>query len=161
MPITRFITYQCLVGFLLMAVIVSQATPVQAARSSKPKEREIVVVGSKIKDVVDEAGLVISDRVVLTLSNRLVDSLHDAFTRAEKNRRYLLISQDISYCGQPDAEEEELLDEESLMRFVPERGFDLGPNFLSALNNQANWLLDLAIKRAKANERSTIESYDF
>ena len=104
MPITRFITYQCLVGFLLTAVIVTQATPVQAARSSKPKE--IVVVGSKIKEVVKEAGLDISDRVVLTLSNRLVDSLHDAFTRAEKNRRYMLISQDISYCGQPDAEEE-------------------------------------------------------
>ena len=159
MPITRFITYQCLVGFLLMVVIVVQATPVEAARSSKPKE--IVVVGSKIKEVVKEVGLDISDRVVLTLSHRLVGSLRDAFTRAEKNRRYVLISQDISYRGQPDDEEEQLLDEESLMRFVPERGFELGPDFLSALNHQANWLLDLAIERAQVNDRSTIESYDF
>jgi ribosomal protein S18 len=148
---------------ILMAFTISllafQTTLAEAARSEKPKE--IVVVGSKIKEVVKEAGLYISDQAVMTLSQNLVKSLHDAFRRAERNRRYELIPLDLSYPDQTTYRDDEILNMEILTRFIPELGFILNSDFLPALNAQANRMIDIAIERANANFRDTIEPYDF
>jgi len=142
-----------------MAVLVVHIAPTQAARSTKPKE--IVVVGSKIKEVISSHGLVISDQAVLTLSQKVVDSLHDAFRRAERNRRYTLLPEDLSCPSQPLPDDEALLDEESLRQRLPAMGFELNPDFVPALNTLANRLLETAIIRAWANNRHVIEPYDF
>jgi hypothetical protein len=157
-------THQSLAGrFLLctlvMVVFAVHATPTQAARSTKPKE--IVVVGSKVKEVISPHELMISDQAVLTLSQKVVDSLHDAFRRAERNRRYTLLPEDLSCPGQATSEDEFLLDEESLRQRLPAMGFALDPDFFPALNGVVYQLLDTAIARAWANDRNSIEPYDF
>lgn len=55
------------------------------ARSSKPKE--IVVVGSKIKEVVKEAGLRSDGELVQAVSDKVHDLLADAVKRCQDNNR--------------------------------------------------------------------------
>lgn len=55
------------------------------ARTSKPKE--IVVVGSKIKDVIKEAGLRSDGELVQAVSDKVHDLLADAVERCQKNSR--------------------------------------------------------------------------
>ena len=55
------------------------------ARTSKPKE--IVVVGSKVKDVIKEAGLRSDGELVQAISDKVHDMLADAIKRCKGNNR--------------------------------------------------------------------------
>lgn len=55
------------------------------ARSSKPKE--IVVVGSKIKEVVKEAGLRSDGELVQAVSDKVHEMLDEAIKRCQGNNR--------------------------------------------------------------------------
>ena len=54
---------------------------------TKKKNREIVVVGSKVKDVVRNAGLRSDGELVQAVSDRVHDMLEEAIARAEGNKR--------------------------------------------------------------------------
>ncbi len=55
------------------------------AKSKKP--REIVVVGSKTKDIVREAGLRSDGELVQAVSEKVHDMLEAAIARAQGNKR--------------------------------------------------------------------------
>jgi hypothetical protein len=55
------------------------------AKSSKPKE--IVVVGSKVKEVIKEAGLRSDGELVQAISNKVHEMLEDAIGRCKNNSR--------------------------------------------------------------------------
>ena len=54
---------------------------------SKKKVREIVVVGSKTKDVVREAGLRSDGELVQAVSDKVHDMLDAAIARCQDNKR--------------------------------------------------------------------------
>ena len=56
-------------------------------KTTKKKEREIVVVGSKVKDVVRNAGLRSDGELVAALSERVHDMLEAAVARCQGNNR--------------------------------------------------------------------------
>ncbi len=55
--------------------------------SKKKKAREIVVVGSKVKDVVRSAGLRSDGELVQAVSDAVHDVLEAAIARAQANKR--------------------------------------------------------------------------
>ncbi len=55
--------------------------------ATKKKDREIVVVGSKIKDVVREAGLRSDGELVAAVSEKVHDLLEAAIARCQANNR--------------------------------------------------------------------------
>jgi hypothetical protein len=55
--------------------------------ASKKKDREIVVVGSKVKDVVRSAGLRSDGDLVQAVSEKVHDLLEAAIARAQGNKR--------------------------------------------------------------------------
>jgi len=58
-----------------------------AKAKAKRKAREIVVVGSKVKDVVRSAGLRSDGELVQAVSDKVHDMLQAAIERCEKNKR--------------------------------------------------------------------------
>jgi histone H3/H4 len=59
----------------------------KAKKGSKKKSREIVVVGSKVKDVVRNAGLRSDGELVQAVSDKVHEILEAAIARAENNKR--------------------------------------------------------------------------
>jgi hypothetical protein len=59
----------------------------KAKKASKKKPREIVVVGSKVKDVVRSAGLRSDGELVQAVSEKVHDLLEAAIGRAQDNKR--------------------------------------------------------------------------
>ncbi len=59
----------------------------KSKKSSKRKPREIVVVGSKVKDVVRNAGLRSDGQLVQAVSDKVHEILEAAIGRAEANKR--------------------------------------------------------------------------
>jgi hypothetical protein len=57
------------------------------AKAPKKKEREIVVVGSKVKDVIRTAGLRSDGELLAALSEKVHDLLEAAIERAQGNKR--------------------------------------------------------------------------
>ncbi|MCX4242130.1 hypothetical protein [Paraliomyxa miuraensis] len=64
----------------------AKSTKKKAAAAPK-KAREIVVVGSKVKDVVREAGLRSDGELVQAISDKVHDMLAAAIVRAQGNKR--------------------------------------------------------------------------
>ena len=58
-----------------------------SASSSKKKVREVVVVGSKVKDVIRTAGLRSDGDLVQAISDQVHDLLERAISRAQGNKR--------------------------------------------------------------------------
>lgn len=58
-----------------------------AAAAPKAKDREILTVGSKLKDVVREAGLRSDGELVQAVSEKVHDMLQAAIARAKGNNR--------------------------------------------------------------------------
>ena len=56
-------------------------------KGAKKKPREIVVVGSKVKDVVRNAGLRSDGELVQAVSEKVHDLLEAAIERAQQNKR--------------------------------------------------------------------------
>ena len=56
-------------------------------KAGKKKAREIVVVGSKVKDVVRNAGLRSDGELVQAVSDAVHDALEKAIERAKDNKR--------------------------------------------------------------------------
>ena len=134
------------------------AGPAQAARSSKPKE--IVVVGSKVKDVVRSAGFTTEGNVVLALSDLVLANLLAAMDRAEKNGRYTLEAFDLDCPAASDAADERMNKSELIGELAALRGFRLARGFHQALNAYTNQTLSEAIRRATSNGRSTVRPHD-
>jgi histone H3/H4 len=59
----------------------------KAKKAAKKKPREIVVVGSKVKDVVRSAGLRSDGELVQAVSEKVHDLLEAAIKRAQGNKR--------------------------------------------------------------------------
>lgn len=59
----------------------------KAKKSAKKKAREVVVVGSKVKDVVRSAGLRSDGELVQAVSDKVHDLLEAAIARAQANKR--------------------------------------------------------------------------
>ena len=59
----------------------------KAKKAGKKKPREIVVVGSKVKDVVRTAGLRSDGELVQAVSEKVHDLLEAAVKRAQDNKR--------------------------------------------------------------------------
>ena len=57
------------------------------AKAKKKKAREVVVVGSKVKDVVRNAGLRSDGELVQAVSEKVHDILEAAIERAQGNKR--------------------------------------------------------------------------
>lgn len=148
-------------AFLIMALtslsVLAIPQDVDAARSSKPKE--IVVVGSKVKEVVKEAGLLSDDRLVQALSNDVRQLVAEAAVRAARNRRMSLKFHDID-CWSQTSHEESLIIPEAIARLMAKGGFGADRDFMLALSDKVQEILRDAILRAKANGRSTVRPYD-
>lgn len=56
-------------------------------KTSKKKPKEIVVVGSKVKDVVRNAGLRSDGELVQAVSDKVHDIIEEAIARAQENKR--------------------------------------------------------------------------
>ena len=56
-------------------------------KASKKKAREVVVVGSKVKDVIRSAGFRSDGELVQAVSEKVHDMLEAAIARAESNKR--------------------------------------------------------------------------
>jgi len=59
----------------------------KAKKAAKKKAREVVVVGSKVKDVVRSAGLRSDGDLVQAVSDSVHDMLEAAINRAQQNKR--------------------------------------------------------------------------
>ena len=59
----------------------------KAKKATKKKAREVVVVGSKVKDVVRNAGLRSDGDLVQAVSDSVHDLLEAAINRAQQNKR--------------------------------------------------------------------------
>lgn len=130
----------------------------QAARSSKP--REIVVVGSKVKDVVRSAGFRAEGNVVAALSARVLGKMAAAMDRAEKNGRYTLFPFDLSCPTPPDHGDVRMNKAQLIERLAKARGFELAPGVQNALNAYANQALSEGLHRAGKNKRGTVRPHD-
>lgn len=58
-----------------------------AAKTQPKKAREIVVVGSKVKDVVRSAGYRSDGELIQAISDKVHEMLEAAIKRAESNKR--------------------------------------------------------------------------
>ena len=56
-------------------------------KTSKKKPKEILVVGSKVKEVVRQAGLRSDGDLVQAVSDKVHEILESAIARAESNKR--------------------------------------------------------------------------
>lgn len=56
-------------------------------KTSKKKPREILVVGSKVKEVIRQAGLRSDGELVQAVSDKVHEALEAAIGRAENNKR--------------------------------------------------------------------------
>ncbi len=59
----------------------------KSKKAGKKKAREVVVVGSKVKDVVRNAGLRSDGELVQSVSDKVHDLLEAAIARAQSNKR--------------------------------------------------------------------------
>jgi hypothetical protein len=155
-PGSRFFTVfaVALATAFLLAGSLQDAT---AARSSKPKE--IVVVGSKVKEVIREAGLRSDGELVQAVSDKVHELLGSAVRRAARNRRAELRFFDIS-CWSDDLNRTLLVRPGLVRKLLAERGFVADREFVQALSDTLHLLLGDATERAVSNKRATVRPYD-
>lgn len=67
----------------------------KAAKGGKKATREVLVVGTKVKDVVKAAGLQSSGELIEAVSTRVHDLLAGAISRASGNGRKTVRSYDL------------------------------------------------------------------
>jgi hypothetical protein len=127
------------------------------AKSSKP--REIVVVGSKVKEVVREAGLRSDGELVQAVSDKVHELLGGAVGRAAPNGRRSLRFFDID-CWSEEANRELLVRPGRIRSKLSRRGFVADEAFLRALSDKVHEVLADAIFRAKGNNRGTVRPHD-
>lgn len=157
----RLLFLMALIGGLFPLLSDSAA---HAARSSKPKE--IVVVGSKVKEVVKEAGLRSDGELVQALSEQVVGAVRDAMRRAAWNHRESLGFHDLTCWPELDAavarvsNDGKLIIPGLLRMRLRERGFSADREMMEAINAKTWLILEDAIQRAIANGRKTVRPHD-
>ena len=130
-----------------------------AARSSKPKE--IVVVGSKVKDVIRSAGLRSDAAFDQALNAKAEEMLREAFSRARANGRTELRANDLSCrCGARRSPTRAGSDNTAVKERIEAAGFTANSAFLSAVTGQIRHIVETAVERAKSNGRGTVRPYD-
>jgi hypothetical protein len=139
---------------MVMAFIPADAN---AARSSKPKE--IVVVGSKVKEVIRSAGFATEGNVVARLAWHVRALLHRAMDRAERNGRYTLHAYDLDDLAMRPGGVR-MIKPAIISEVARRAGYRPDAEFLHALDTIANPRVEEAIARAGANGRSTVRPYD-
>lgn len=128
-----------------------------AARSSRPKE--IVVVGSKVKEVIREAGLRSNGDLVQALSDRVRELVVEAALRAEANHRRRLVFHDLDCWAEP-SRDELIVRPRRIARLLARRGFVVDDAMMQAISDKVRLVLDDAIARTRGNKRSTVRPYD-
>jgi hypothetical protein len=128
-----------------------------AARASKP--REIVVVGSKVKEVIREAGFTTSEEVVRALNQRVIQLVVGAARRAEANGRTLLQFHDLDCWADPSSLER-IVDPGAIVRLLGRVGFEADDPMIDAISDKTRAILGDAMTRAASNGRSTVRPYD-
>lgn len=157
----RLLFLMAVTGSLVLVLGYSAA---HAARSSKPKE--IVVVGSKIKEVVKEAGLRSDGELVQALSEQVIGAVRDAMHRAAWNHRESLRFHDLTCWPELDAarvtsaNDNQLIIPGLLRIRIRERGFFADREMMEAINAKTWLILEDAIQRATANGRKTVRPHD-
>lgn len=138
------------VGLLAIGAAVGAALPAYA----KPKE--IVVVGSKIKETVADAGLQTGPGLEKAVSDAVYRELRDARRRAAANHRELITPYDLNdpACGDAFPTTRELVvDGDLIKRWLLKRGFEVGDEVIHALSDKVYLLLEDAVRRARLNAR--------
>jgi hypothetical protein len=154
----RFSLFTALAVALATALLLAGgAGDATAARSSKPKE--IVVVGSKVKEVIREAGLRSDGELVQAVSDKVHELLGAAMRRAAANRRAELRFFDIT-CWSDELNRVLLVRPGLVRKLVAERGFVADHEFVQALSDTLHRVLGDAIERTGSNKRGTVRPYD-
>lgn len=143
-----------------------------AARASKPKE--IVVVGSKVKDVVRDAGFGAEGNIIAALGETILKNLADAMERAECNGRYTVEPFDLTCHAKfdrddasissvaPDADPRggRMTKPDLIERLLKDRGFEAADGVLEAVEICARRTLWQGLHRARSNNRQTVRPHD-
>jgi histone H3/H4 len=144
-------------ALLLVAGLSLSGHDAWGARSSKPKE--IVVVGSKVKEVIREAGLRSDGELVQAVSDKVHELLEDSVKRAASNRRRPLRFFDID-CWSEEAVRELIVIRDQIRDELDKSGFAADDAYIRTLSDTTYAVLDDAIFRAKANGRQTVKASD-
>lgn len=143
---------------VLAAVLATSfAIESEAARSSKPKE--IVVVGSKVKDVVRSAGLTAADGLIKELDKLVKEMIRDAAHRARANGRKTLRPYDLS-CLPRTTNPDLIVMRGRLDDMAASGGFRSDGELVQAVSDKVHEILESAIFRCTSNGRSTVRPYD-
>ncbi len=154
MKILVFGSCLLLLAGLVGSVAVDSA---HAARSSKPKE--IVVVGSKVKDVVRSAGLTATDDLLGALNRDIHKMIQRAAQRAKANGRKTIRSYDLACL--PRTTNRDLIVMSGRMRSViGSAGLRSDGELVQAVSDKVHEILEDAIHRCTSNGRSTVRPYD-
>jgi histone H3/H4 len=138
--------------FIVSAVVAAGAAtsfvlePAEAARASRPKE--IVVVGSKVKEVIREAGLRSDGDLVQAVNEAVSGMIRRAFRRAVANGRKTVRPHDFSCL--PDSMNPDWI----------VRDKDTPRELMQVISDKVYELLEDAIRRCTSNGRSTVRPHD-
>lgn len=136
----------------LAALIAAVGTALPA--HAKPKE--IVVVGSKIKETVEGAELRAGPGLEKAVSDAVYRELRDARRRAAANDRALITSYDLNdpVCLEAFPTTRDLIVEADVIkRWLLKRGFDVDDDFIHAVSDKVYLLLEDAMQRTRLNAR--------
>lgn len=136
---------------LLAAVM---ATVAVLPAYAKPKE--IVVVGSKIKETIAEAGLRAGPGLVEAVSDAVYRELRDAVHRAAANDREFITFYDLNdpACLEAFPTTRDLIVQGDLIKRLLRRGgFEAGGDIVRALSDKVYLLLEDATTRTLENAR--------
>lgn len=142
----------------LALVLFASATSFAAGAQRKPKE--IVVVGSKVKDVVREAGLRSDGELVQAVSDRVNELLEEAIRRARQNGRLRVLPHDFEDHACQSRAREIVVVGSKVKDVVRDAGFRAGSDLVAVVSDQVHEILATAIHRAKSNGRKTVRPHD-
>ncbi len=133
---------------VVAAMLVTSGLALDAAHAKKT--REIVVVGSKVKDVIREAGLRSDGELVQAIDREIHRWLQEAHQRAQRNGRKTELAHDLPCL--PHVTGRELI--------VMAIGLRSDGELVQAVSDKVHEMLGAAIHRCTSNGRSTVRPYD-
>lgn len=126
---------------------------------AKRKPKEIVVVGSKVKEVIRSAGLVPGDDLVEAVERVVRRMVREAGRRARSNGRRTVRPHDLGCL--PETTSPDLLVHVDVMGDeLRSGGFRSDGELVQAVSDTLHEALADAVVRAIANKRSTVRPYD-
>ncbi len=127
---------------------------------SAKKSREIVVVGSKVKDVVRSAGFRSDGDLIGAISDKVHEMLEAAIARAGANGRQTVRPSDID-CLPNFRYFDNLIKGRVIRELIRGMGFNASAGLIEGLSDGVHDLLNDGITRARDNGRETVRAHDF